>query len=288
MGKIRLSRIAYGAMRLQEAKHPLETIIDRCLELGITTMDHADIYGGYSCENIFGEVLKVKPHLREQMQIVSKCGICLIGPSRPAHQIKHYNYSKEHIVTSVQNSLKNLRTDHIDLLLFHRPSPMLNPDEVAEAALTLKKSGAVKAFGVSNFNVHQTRMLASRMEIVSNQVEINPLYLQPFVDGTLDQCMELNLTPMAWSPLAGGRLFGSTDIRAVSVVKLLQELAGRYDCTVEQVVYAWLLQHPSQMTIVTGTQQPSRLELAARAEKIQLSLQDWFQVWSASTGQEVP
>lgn len=212
------SRIIHGYWRLADWKKSKEetlSIIEYCLELGITTFDHADIYGSYTCEALFGEALALKPSLREKMEIVTKCGIVLPSPNRPEHLSHHYNTSKEHIIRSVDQSLKNFQTDYIDVLLIHRPDPFMDPEQTAEAFAELKKAGKVRYFGVSNFKDHQFEMLESYLEekLITNQLELSAYHLENFEDGTLNFCLKKRIPPMAWSPLGGGAIFSSQEKR---------------------------------------------------------------------------
>ncbi|WP_232379455.1 aldo/keto reductase [Polyangium fumosum] len=290
-----VSRLVYGVWRLLDDPEgaSVRRVLDKihaCLDCGITTFDHADIYGGYRCEETFGEALRASPGLREKIEIVTKCGIMLVDPARPENRIKHYDYSRRHIVSSVERSLRNLATDHLDVLLLHRPSPLLDPDEVAGTFERLRREGKVLHLGVSNFAPSQLEMLQSRLasRIVTNQVEVNPLRHDAFVDGTLDQCQRLGISPMAWSPTAGGRIFhGGGDVER-RVRGALGELARKYAATPDAILFAWLLKHPSKMVPVLGTNRIDRIRTAASALAIELDLQDWFFLWTASTGWEVP
>ncbi|QRK07414.1 aldo/keto reductase [Archangium violaceum] len=290
-----VSRVAYGLWRLMAVPGGAEVQqvlarIQTCLDHGITTFDHADIYGGYQCEAAFGAALRAHPGLRQKMELVTKCGIMLVNPARPNNRLKHYDYSRRHIVESVESSLRNLATDHLDVLLLHRPSPMLDPDEVAEALQQLVGQGKVRHLGVSNFTPSQFDMLASRLTVslVTNQVEIHPLRLAAFQDGTLDQCMRARISPMAWSPLAGGRLATGQGEAETRVRAVLAELARRYGADQEQFLLAWLLRHPSRIIPVVGTNRLERITSAAGALSLEMELQDWFAIWSAALGSEVP
>lgn len=206
------SRIIHGLWRLadwNQSKEDTLSLIQYNIENGITTFDHADIYGSYTCEALFGEALNLQPSTREKMEIVTKCGIVLPSDNRPEHKTHHYNTSKKHILTSVENSLQNLKTDYIDLLLVHRPDPFMNGEEVAEAFTQLKDEGKVRHFGVSNFKNHQWNMLQSYLPfpLITNQIELSAYNLENFEDGTLNLCQEKRVAPMAWSPLAGGAIF---------------------------------------------------------------------------------
>ncbi|MDU5838834.1 MAG: aldo/keto reductase, partial [Pantoea sp.] len=204
------SPLIMGYWRLMEwGMTPQQRVsfIEHHLSLGITTVDHADIYGDYRCEAAFGEALKLSPGLRDRLQIVTKCGIAT--RAKPEHRIGHYITDKAHIVQSAENSLRHFATDRLDLLLIHRPDPLMNADEVAEAFLALHQSGKVLHFGVSNFTPSQFALLQSRLPftLTTNQVEISPIQQNVLLDGTLDQCQQLRLRPMAWSCLGGGELF---------------------------------------------------------------------------------
>lgn len=289
-----LSRLAYGVWRLlddPEGSGPVRVRekIDACLAQGITTFDHADIYGGYRCEAAFGAALAEAPGLRDRIEIVTKCGIKPQG-MRPGHRVQHYDYAGDTILASAHDSLRNLHTDRIDVLLLHRPSPLLDPDVVAESFSKLRAEGSVRHFGVSNFTPGQLSMLQSRLDfpLVTNQVEIHLLRLDAFLDGTLDQCIERRIAPMAWSPTAGGRIFQGDDETARRVRSTLEALADKYSAGVDQLLYAWLLRHPSRMVVVLGTNREERIESAVGAHAVDLELQDWFAVWSASTGEPVP
>lgn len=290
-----VSRLAYGLWRLMAVPGGADVQqvlarIQTCLDHGITTFDHADIYGGYQCEAAFGAALRAHPGLRQKMELVTKCGIMLVNPARPNNRLKHYDYSRRHIVESVESSLRNLATDHIDVLLLHRPSPLLDPDEVAEALQHLVGQGKVRHLGVSNFTPSQFDMLASRLTVplVTNQVELHPMRLEAFQDGTLDQCMRARISPMAWSPLAGGRLATGQGEAETRVRAVLGELARQYGADQEQLLLAWLLRHPSRIIPVVGTNRLERITSAAGALSLEMELQDWFAVWSAALGSEVP
>ncbi|MGE5107545.1 MAG: aldo/keto reductase [Sphingobacteriales bacterium] len=264
-------------------------LIDECMQMGVTTFDHADIYGHYTTEEEFGRALAERKHLRSQMQFITKCGIKMVSPNRPHHTIKHYDTSKEHIIHSAHLSLKHLHTDYIDTLLIHRPDPLMHPDEIAEAFTQLKNEGKALNFGVSNFTQSQTEMIASRFPIITNQIELSILYLKPFTDGTLDECITKNIIPMAWSPLGGGNLFAHAedDERAKRIIAVADILAEKYSVAPDQVLLSWLLQHPSGIIPVLGTSKAERIKKALEASKIKMERQEWFMLWRASTGHEV-
>lgn len=289
-----VSRLALGLWRLMtwNLDHAgLLDLIHAALDLGITTFDHADIYGDYRCEEQFGQALAREPGLRHRLQLVTKCGIKLVSERRPAHKIKHYDTSRRHILASVDNSLRAFHSDHIDLLLIHRPDPLMDADEVAEAFHELRRSGRVLHFGVSNFAPWQFDLLASRLDfaLVTNQIELSLLNLQSFHDGTVDQCQQLQISPMAWSPLGGGRLFDGDDEQARRVRHALEtvgeELGG---VSLDQVALAWLLSHPAAVVPVLGTGKVEHLRRSAAAIELPLTREQWFTLWTASAGREVP
>jgi len=263
-------------------------MIEGSLSLGISTFDHADIYGHYTTEKTFGDALKQAPSLRQQMQLVTKCGIRMITPNRPAHRIKSYDTSRAHIISSVEQSLHNLHTDYLDLLLLHRPDPLLDPAEVAETFHLLKEQGKVLHFGVSNFSVSQMEMLAAHTDLVTNQVEASLVYLNPFQDGVFDHCLQKGIRPMAWSPLGGGDLFqqpGSEQVQRIR--KAAQPIEERYGLQFDQVLLAWLLRHPAGILPVLGTSKLDRIELAAASLDVELEREEWFALLEAATGYEV-
>ena len=264
------------------------TLIKKCIEYGVTTFDHADIYGHYTSEGDFGRALSSEPSLREQMQIVTKCGIKLITPNRPAHKVKSYDTSRKHILWSVENSLKELQTDRIDLLLIHRPSPLMNADEIAEVFTQLKKEGKVLHFGVSNFTPSQYKLLNSRFELVTNQIELHLMRPKPFFNGTLDLCQRLRVSPMAWSPLASGRIFKDLDSKPVRrIISAAESIMEKYEIELDQVLLAWLLKHPSNIVPILGTARHERVKSAVDALNIDLTREEWFELWEASLGHEV-
>lgn len=277
------SRIIAGAWRWGLPESEVEVLINRALDDGITTFDHADIYGDHQNEGIFGRVLERSPALRSRMQLVTKCGIKFRSAHRPATWVKHYDTSYGHIVWSAENSLRMLHTDRIDLLLIHRPDPLLDPAEVAGAFAALRSGGKVLHFGVSNFTPSQFDVLQSYLDfpLVTNQLEISLTRHQPFFDGSLDNLMRHRVSPMAWSPLGGGRLVTEPG-------ELLSSKAAQYGITPTQLLLAWLLRHPSRIFPVIGTTKPDRISEAAGAAGVRLETQDWFDMLKSVQGKEVP
>lgn len=262
--------------------------VEQVIDLGITSFDHADIYGDYRVEALFGEALAAAPGLRNRLQIVTKCGIKLVNPARPAQTVKSYDSSRAHILNSVDESLRALRTDRIDLLLLHRPDLLMDPEEVAETFRHLLAAGKVLHFGVSNHTPGQLAMLRERHPLVTNQIELSPLQMQALADGTLEQCVDLGLRPMIWSPLGGGRLFTSTDEKALRVRAVLAELASAQGVSLATMAFAWILRHPSRPQPITGSGRLAALQEAVDALRVTLSSEDWYRVWQASMGHEVP
>jgi len=284
----RVSRLVQGFWRLARwdlTPGALVELVEECLELGITTMDHAAVYGGYSAEERFGAALASRPELRDRMRIVSKCGIRMVHQSRPEHRIGHYDTSRAHIVESAENSLRRLRTDRLDLLLIHRPDPLLEADAVAAAFDALRTAGKVLHFGVSNFTPAQLELLLDRVpDLATNQVEVSVTELGAFGDGTLDQLQRLRLRPMAWSPLGGGALFGDGE-RAVRVRRALESVGEALGgAGADQAALAWLLAHPSGIVPVLGTGKRERIRAAAEAARLTLTREQWFSIWIASGG----
>ncbi len=285
-----LSPVVAGLMRLPEwglSSSGLVGWVEEALAMGITSFDHADIYGGYSVEAAFGAALASTPGLRRRLQIITKCGIKLVTPARPGHTLKSYDSSRAHVLHSVNQSLRALCTDHIDVLLLHRPDLLMDPDELADTFRELQAAGKVLAFGVSNHRPDQLAMLHRRFPLVAQQIEFSPLHLQPLDDGSLAQCLDLGLQAMAWSPLAGGRLFSGQDERGQRVLQVLQALARQHDAAPATVAHAWLMRHPARPRPVTGSGRLAALREAVSAMTLHLSAEDWYRIWQAGSGREV-
>ena len=290
-----LSTVVAGAWRLAEwGWTPQQCLawIEGNLDLGVTSFDHADIYGGYSVEALFGEALALRPALRARMQLVSKCGIQLVTPARPGFprqtQVKHYDTSAAHVRASVDQSLQALRTDHLDLLLIHRPDALMDFDELADTFETLRREGKVRCFGVSNFTPQQLAPLHRRIALATHQIELSPLCTNALHDGVLDQCQDLGLRPMIWSPLAGGRLFTSDDPRAQRVRQTLEVMAAELGVSTTTLVIAWVQRHPSQPLPILGSRRIEVARDALAAQDLRLDAQQWWRIWTAATGHEVP
>ncbi len=260
-------------------------LIEKSVSLGINTFDHADIYGGYTTEKSFGNALSLSKIDRESIFLISKCGIQYPSDKRPL-KVKYYDYSKDHIRFSVENSLKNLKTDYLDVLLLHRPSPLMNPKEISEEIDKLKEEGKIKSFGVSNFTNSQIKFISKETKVLWNQIEFSLTNNHPMVDGTLDYLQENKIGVMAWSPL--GSFFKEKNEKQKRITILFNELSEKYNCTHDQLLLAWILKHPANIYPVLGSTNPNRLKLAVNAIKIDLEIDDWFLILKANDGKKVP
>jgi len=284
------SRLIAGAWRWHTVSSDvLDRLIRTSLDNGITTFDHADIYGDHGNEKIFGDVLKQQPALRGNMQLITKCGIKFPSAHRPDTRVKHYDTSKEHIIWSAENSLQLLGVDKVDVLLIHRPDPLLNPQEVAEAFTQLKKQGKALYFGVSNFTAAQFEMLQSYLPfpLVTNQIEISLFVPQPLFDGSIDSLMKHRASAMAWSPLGGGKFLAGENEASRRVLDGLHQYGQRYHASPSQLLLAWLLKHPSSLFPVIGTTKPERIAESVKSLDIGLDRQDWFDMLKWVTGKDV-
>ena len=263
----------------------MEALMHHCISNNITTFDHADIYGAYTTEADFGKAFASSSIKREDIQLISKSGIQYVSDNRK-NKVKHYDYSKEYIIWSVEASLKHLETDYLDLLLLHRPSPLMIAEEIAEAITILKKDGKIRDFGVSNFTPSQMEMIGLRMDIDVNQIEFSLTQHSAMHDGTLDYMTTCGIKPMAWSPL--GTVFKEDNELTRRIHKQLGEMMNKYNATEDQLLLAWILKHPSGIHPVVGTTNKDRLKQAVEASKIDLELEDWFSILVASQGHKVP
>lgn len=261
------------------------SLMNHCIENNLSTFDHADIYGDYSTEADFGKALNQSSIKRESIQLISKCGIQLLSKTRN-NKLKHYNYTKDYIIWSVDESLKNLKTDYLDALLLHRPSPLMEPYEIMEAVAKLAQEGKINDFGVSNFTPSQIDLIATEVPVTINQVEFSLTQNQAMYDGTLDQARIKKITPMAWSPL--GSVFKEDTEQTRRIHKQLGELMDKYNATEDQLLLAWLMRHPSNIHPVIGTTDKNRIKNATEAAEINLDNEDWFSILAASQGHEVP
>ena len=263
----------------------MENMIHICLENKITTFDHADIYGSYTTEAAFGKAFASSKILREKMQLISKCGIQLVSENR-TNSIKHYNYSKEYIIWSVENSLKNLQTDFLDVLLLHRPSPLMHADEIAEAVLKLKTEGKILDFGLSNFTSSQTELIRQKTEISYNQVQFSATHLEAMLDGSFDYMQIHNIRPMSWNPL--GTVFREDIEQTRRLKRILVKLVEKYHVGSDTILLSWILRHPAKVIPIAGTVNVARIQSLMKAVDLQLEKEDWFAIWVESTGKDVP
>ena len=291
--ELSLSRLAYGVWRLSEAPDTSPAAVagrlQACLDQGITTFDHADIYGSYSCEALFGAALKAQPGLKKSMEIVTKCDIMLLSEQRPDNRVKHYDTSSAHVTASVDRSLQNIGVQTIDLLLIHRPDPLMDHLALGACLDGLIQSGKIRAAGVSNFMPWDLDLLQSGMtnRLLTNQIEISLMHTGALVDGQVAHAQRLGLPVMAWSPLGGGRLFGS-EPAALRVRPVLQRIAAQQGVDETAVAIAWLLHHPARILPVLGTNDLGRIVRLQDALRVQLDRQTWFELYSLANGAEVP
>lgn len=290
MNKTPFSKIIAGTMTWGiwgkdcNTKQMIE-LMNCCLENDITTFDHADIYGDYTTEAAFGEALRDSKIDRSKIQLISKCGIQMLSEKRK-NAVKHYDYSKSYIIWSVEQSLKNLQTDYLDLLLLHRPSPLMKADEIAEAIEKLKNDGKILDFGVSNFTPLQTNLIETKTKINYNQVKFSITHFDAMLDGSLSHMQAHNITPMCWSPL--GSVFKNDDEKSHRIKKIAANFSLKYDVPVDVILLAWILKHPSGILPVCGTADPSRIANLMKAATVEMELQDWFALWTESSGVPVP
>lgn len=277
--------MTWGSWGKQLSKKEMADLMHHCLSNNITTFDHADIYGAYTTEADFGKAFTDSGIKREDIQLISKCGIQYLSDNRN-NKVKHYDYSKDYIIWSVEESLKNLETEYLDLLLLHRPSPLMVAEEIAEAITLLKKDGKIRDFGVSNFTPSQMEMIGLRMDIDVNQIEFSLTQHMAMYDGTLDYIKTCGIKPMAWSPL--GSVFREDNEQTRRIHKQLGELMDKYNATEDQLLLAWIMKHPTGIHPVVGTTNKTRLKQAVEASKIELELEDWFLILVASQGHKVP
>ena len=283
------SPIVVGTMRwgIWGANHSVKNVqhlIEISLEEDLFTFDHADIYGNYTTEKLFGDALSEMHIKREEIQLISKCGIEMPCKNRN-YQIKSYNYSKEHIMKSVEDSLENLQTDYLDLLLLHRPSPLMNPREIAETFDELREQKKVRHFGVSNFTPSQFELINDAFPLVTNQVEISINHTDAFYNGTLDQMLLKKLRPMAWSVM--GNYFTQPSAQNARIKKVLDELCTKYGAEENHILLAFLFLHPAQILPVIGTSKGQTIKDLKKSLDLKLDREDWFRLLQASEVKEV-
>lgn len=283
--KIIAGTMTWGVWGKNLDKNQMIDLMNSCIETGITTFDHADIYGSYTNESDFGKAFGESQIKREDIQLISKCGIQLPSGNRST-KIHHYDYSKSHIIWSAEQSLKNLKTDYLDLFLLHRPSPLMQVDEIAEAIEKLKTEGKILDVGVSNFTPSQTDLIQTKTKINYNQIEFSITHFEPMLDGSLDH-MQLNgIQPMCWSPM--GSVFKKADDKSIRIKKLAAQLSLKYNVETDVLLLAWILKHPSGILPVFGTADKTRIANLMKATTIEMELEDWFAFWTASAGNPIP
>jgi predicted oxidoreductase len=290
MSKTKLSPIVAGVMNWGIWDKNLNTkemeyMINVCLENKITSFDHADIYGDYTTESDFGKAFASSKIAREKIQLISKCGIQMVTENRK-NTIKHYDYSTDHIIWSVENSLKNLHTDYLDVFLLHRPSPLMQADEIAEAVLKLKSDGKIIDFGLSNFTSSQTELVRQKTEISYNQVQFSATNFEPMLDGSFDYMQTNNIRPMSWNPL--GCVFREDIPQTHRLKKLLATLVSKYHFGSDTILLSWILKHPAKVIPIAGTVNVARIQLLIKAVELELEKEDWFAIWTESMGKNVP
>ncbi|HMI08150.1 MAG TPA: aldo/keto reductase [Flavobacterium sp.] len=288
--KTNLSPVISGTMNWGVWDKKLSTfdmasLIRVCIENQITTFDHADIYGGYTTEAEFGKAFTESKIDRSKVQFISKCGIQHISDNRN-NKVKHYDYSGDYIIWSVENSLKNLQTDYLDVLLLHRPSPLMRSEEIAEAVSKLKSEGKIVDFGLSNFTASQTELIRKNTAVDYNQIQFSATHFEPMLDGSLDYMQIHNIRPMAWNPL--GTIFREDTDQTRRLKKLLAELVAKYHVGSDLILLAWILQHPAKIIPVAGTVNVARIQYLKKLDDLKLDLEDWFAIWTESMGNKVP
>jgi predicted oxidoreductase len=291
---LEFSRIIHGQMRIKDwnmSSADLLKFTEQIMELGIDTFDNANIYGDYDCEELAGRAMQLKPSLRNEMILVTKCGIKIMSGKFPKQKIQYYDYSYDYIIGEAEKSLRNLRTDRIDVLLLHRPSGLMNPEEVAKAFDKLKKEGKVRYFGVSNFLPHDYSMLQSytNEKLVTNQVEISPHSITHFENGNMNFFLEKRIKPMAYSPMAWGKLINPTDIKSERIVKVLKQIAGELNVDgIDKVIYSWLLMHPAKIMPINGSGKIDHIRRTTKALYLKMTTEQWTRIYISSGGEPLP
>ena len=265
--------------------HAMTDLIFHCIEHNITTFDHADIYGGYTNEADFGAAFSSSGINRNDLQLITKCGIKLVTPNR-TNRIAHYDYTKSHIISSCERSLTDLKTDYVDLFLLHRPSPLMDATEIVEAITTLKDQGKILSFGLSNFTPSQTDLIREHTPVSYNQIEFSLTHDMPMTDGSLDHMIVHHIRPMAWAPL--GVVFKEDIPQTRRIQKVLQSLRKKYEVGDDILLLNWILRHPAKIIPVAGTADKHRLAQLKLADTFIMEQEDWFELWEASMGQKVP
>ena len=282
--KIIAGTMTWGSWGEKFSKNQMIEVMNFCIDKGITTFDHADIYGDYGTEKAFGEAFSDSGINRSDIQLISKCGIQMTNGRK--NRVAHYQYDAEYIIWSVEQSLKKLQTEYLDLLLLHRPSPLMNVEAIAQAIKKLKADGKIKKFGVSNFTPSQIAMIETKTPVSANQVEFSLTHDNPMYDGTFDNCIIHNRVAMAWSPL--GKYFKEKNEQNNRIKNVFKHLEKKYDANASQLLLAFIMHHPTNSIPVVGTTKKERLEHSLQAINLHLELEDWFMMLEASKGNPVP
>lgn len=277
--------MTWGAWGKNYNTQQMAELIHSCLESDITSFDHADIYGDYTTEAAFGKAFRESKIDRQKVQFISKCGIQMLNEERK-NVVKHYNYSKDYIIWSVEQSLNKLQTDYLDLLLLHRPNPLMQANEIAEAIEKLKSDVKILDFGVSNFTPSQIELIQTKTNISYNQIEFSITHYDAMLNGSLDYMQTNNIVPMAWAPL--GSVFKKDNTQTQRIKKLAATYSEKYNVSVELILLAWILKHPANILPVCGTADKTRIANLMKATAIEMELQDWFALWVESMGADVP
>lgn len=288
--KTKLSSVIAGTMNWGTWDKNLNTnqmsnLIQVFLENKVSSFDLADIFGGYTTEASFGKALERSNLDRTKVQLISKCGIQYVAESR-SNKIKHYQYDKDYIIWSVEQSLKNLQTDYLDILLLHRPSPLIIADEIAEAITKLKADSKIIDFGVSNFSSSQTELIRSKTQVDYNQIQFSATHYDAMTDGSFDYMQIHNIQPIAWNPL--GTVFRENTSQTRRLKELLANLVQKYGVGSDTILLAWILKHPARIIPIAGTVNVARIQNLQKATELQLDKEDWFAIWTESMGHRVP
>jgi predicted oxidoreductase len=288
--KSNFSRIIQGCMNWGKwgsslSTSEMERLIHLNIENGISSFDHADIYGDYTTETEFGKAFKSSSVKREKVQFISKCGIQYVGETRP-NNVKHYQYDSDYIIFSAEKSIKDLNAEYLDLFLLHRPSPLMHPDEICKAIEILISQGKIKSFGVSNFTINQTKLISTKTHVSVNQIQFSLSHNKPLFDSSLDYMLSNNIVPMSWSPL--GSIFKEKNESNNRVHLLFDELTKKYNASKDQLLLSWILKHPSKTHPVIGTVKPERIRAAKNSLSIKLTEIDWFRMLETYLGHKLP
>jgi len=283
--KIIAGTMTWGRWGKSLSTAEMEELLNYCLDIGITTFDHADIYGGYTNETDFGKAFKSSGIARDKIQLISKCGIQLVTDNRK-NKVNHYQYDTDYIVWSVEQTLAHLQTEYLDLLLLHRPSPLMHPDPVTRAIEKLRKEGKIRDFGVSNFTPSQVALIESNTQVQANQIECSLTQYQALFDGSLDDGIVNQRMMMAWSPM--GSYYRKNGKKKKRIQKVLKKLKKKYQVTTTELLLAWIMMHPAEIHPVVGTTTKERLALGVKAVDLNLDNEDWFRLLIASQGHDVP